>query len=180
MQTTNLDIRELVFDRFTLLFGAPEAGRAHALAEEYARVLRRFPRQTLKRAVDCLAESHKYRRWPSVAETVSACRDARPRRDTVPSAGAADRRQLVADTLRSKPGQAALKAGYGQSVRLFVEDHGRAPNAAQYQQMAAASARARQMADKELAAGTGATQRLKAMWRAMSAREDALRMEILA
>ena len=40
MQTTNLDIRELVFDRFTLLFGAAEAERGHALAEEYARVLR--------------------------------------------------------------------------------------------------------------------------------------------
>lgn len=40
-------------------------------------------------------------------------------------------------------------------------------------------ARARQMAERELAAGTGATQRLKAMWRAMSAREDALRREFL-
>lgn len=142
MQTTNLDIRELVFDRFTLLFGAAEAERGHALAEEYARVLRRFPRETLKRDVDRLAESHKYRLWPSVAETVAACRDARPRADTVPAAGSADRRQLIAQTLRLKPGHEALKAGYGHSVRIFIEDHGRAPNAAQFQQMAAASARA--------------------------------------
>ena len=157
MRTSNLDIRELVFDRMTLLFGRPEAHTAQALAEEYARVLRRFPRDTLRRAVDHLAETHKYRRWPSVAEVVAACLKASPERQTVPSARPADRRQLVADTLRSKPGQEALKSGYGHSVRLFVEDHGRAPNGAQYQQMAVANKRAQRLAETELAAGSGAS-----------------------
>ncbi|MDP6475740.1 MAG: hypothetical protein QF449_14965 [Alphaproteobacteria bacterium] len=180
MQTTNLDIRELVFKRFSLLFGRPEEATAPALAEEYARVLRRFSRDTLTKAVNSLAESHKYRRWPSVAETAAACRGACPGGDTMPRVIARDRRRLIAETLRSAPGQAALRAGYGHSVRLFIEDHGRAPNAAQFKQMAAASKRARAMAEKELAAGTGATQRLKAMWRAMGAREDALRREYLA
>jgi hypothetical protein len=170
MQTTNIDIRELVFERLTLLFGPPAPETAHALAEEYARVLKRFPRETLRHAVDCLAETHKYRRWPSVAELVTACRDARPQYATVPPARIADRRLLVAQTLRSKLGQQALKAGYGHSVRLFVEDHGRPPNPAQFQQMAAASKRAQRMAEKELVTGTGATARLKAMWQAMGAR----------
>ena len=180
MQTTNIDIRELVFERLTLLFGPLAPETAHALAEEYARVLKRFPRETLRHAVDCLAETHKYRRWPSVAELVTACRDARPQYATVPPARIADRRLLVAQTLRSKLGQQALKAGYGHSVRLFVEDHGRPPNPAQFQQMAAASKRAQRMAEKELVTGTGATARLKAMWQAMGAREDALRREYLA
>jgi len=46
--------------------------------------------------------------------------------------------------------------------------------------MAAASKRAQRMAEKELVTGTGATARLKAMWQAMGAREDALRREYLA
>ncbi len=181
MQTRNADIAELVFARFTLLFGRPEQETAQALADEYSRVLKKFSRDTLRRAVDFLAETHKYRRWPSVAEMLAACRKADPQSPTVPPANAVDRRQLVAEILRSNLGQQALKSGYGHSVRLFVEDHGRPPNAAQFQQMAAASKRARNTAEKELVAGgSGARTRLKAMWQAMGVREDALRKEYLA
>ncbi len=180
MQTTNADIAELVFRRLTLLFGELEEASAREIAEEYARVLKKFSPATLKQAVDRLAETHKYRRWPSVAEMLAACRAATTQPVTIPTARAADRRWLVEETLRSRAGQEALRAGYGHSVRLFVEDHGRAPNAAQFQQMAEASRRAHRLVEKELAEGTGATQRLKAMWRAIAAREDALRRQYLA
>ena len=180
MQTTNLDIRELVFERLNPAVRPARTGNRACLgrgicpgAQEIPRARRYGAPSTASPRPISIAAGRASPNWLRPAAT--------PTHNTPLCRQRAfdDRRQLVAQTLRSKLGQQALKAGYGHSVRLFVEDHGRAPNAVQSQQMAAASKRAQRMAEKEPVAGTGATARLKAMWHAMGRREDALRREYL-
>jgi hypothetical protein len=179
MQTTNADIAELVFDRLAALFGALEEKKARETAEEYARVLKRFPPTVLRHAVDQLAGSRKFSRWPRADEISAVCLEAMESRHTLPTARGADRHRLVNATLRSTAGQAALKAGFGHSVRLFVEDHGRAPNTAQYQQMAEIHARKRCWAETEFASASGADQRQQTLLGEEMAREEALKRKFL-
>ena len=58
--------------RLQALFGPPAEGDSEGTVSEYVNVLAGQSEQTLDRAADNLARTHKFRNWPTVAECLDA------------------------------------------------------------------------------------------------------------
>jgi len=160
---TKQEIKTLVFDRFGAAFSRLGPNGAD-VAREYARVLRRYDARTLTAAVDRLIETHRFPRWPTVAECKAAAERNRP------PAGIA-RAVLPPDVdlgalMRGAVGARALREGWAASLAVFVQGEGRLPDGGEVDALT--------MAGRATSANTGIDAvkdiRLRAMLSALSER----------
>ena len=77
-------VKELFIEPMTVAFAPPRhlktAEQITAALREYADALHRFSREELESGWKRVRDSHQYRTWPSIAECVSACSEARKMR----------------------------------------------------------------------------------------------------
>ena len=65
-----------IVDRFTMLYGEPQTTDLAKFVADYERELAGIDQGILREASDILVRKHVYRIWPTIAECLSAVRDA--------------------------------------------------------------------------------------------------------
>lgn len=67
----------LLLQQVALVYGAPNSEDPKGFLAIYAKMMRQYTDSELEEATSLLLRNRKYKTWPTIAECISACEDAR-------------------------------------------------------------------------------------------------------
>lgn len=121
-------VYDAMLSRFAMICDAPEVPDKIKFMAEYARILAGYSKDELSEATDRILRLRRYKTWPSIAECVGACEDAReakrhrhPAPNKVDTSAWSDAATQWADNeCKCDDGRVAAEEGWMQGLHEFL------------------------------------------------------------